>query len=87
MIYRKRVNKSSYECGPTKGGNFFKVAAGKRVWYFEIWPVFHTLLRLEDYCGYTVVTHQARKHRVTVDREDIEGLQVIAWAAGQGMFS
>ena len=36
MIYRKRVNKSTYEFSKTKGGNFLKVAFGVRVWYFEL---------------------------------------------------
>ena len=73
MIYRKRLHKSNYSLGFTKGNQFIKLELGKRVWYFSYgMPVFWTLTDIREYRdwigGYTMVTHLARKERVSVDR-------------------
>lgn len=70
MIYRVRTNKRSFECKVTPKGNFLKLAFGKRVAYFELWPVFHNLMSIKDRGEHdTIVSHVRDRHRVTVDRQ------------------
>lgn len=68
MIYRVRSNKRSWEIKVTPKGNFLKLAFGKRVCYFELWNVFHTLISISDNPEFTFVKHFRLKYRKTVSR-------------------